>query len=68
MPIDRLTEQGVPYSLRDEDKVAFDDAKFTAEDELPSILVAPFTGDRGDIGAAIRWNKGKWTVSWPARS
>ena len=54
--------QGPGYYLREEDKVAFDDAKFKPGDEVPSILVAPFTGDRGDIAANIRWNKGQWTV------
>ena len=53
---------GTPYYLREEDKVAFDDAKFKPGDEVPSILVAPFTGDRGDISASIRWAKGKWTA------
>jgi hypothetical protein len=58
---------GVPakattYYLRDEDKVAFDDARFKPGDEVASIIVAPFTGDRGDISTAIRWNNGQWTV------
>ena len=53
---------GTPYYLRDEDKVAFDDSRFKPGDEVPSILVAPFTGDRGDISASIRWAKGKWTA------
>ena len=29
---------------------------------MASILVAPFTGDRGDIATAIEWNNGKWTA------
>jgi hypothetical protein len=54
--------QGTAYYVRDEDKVAFDDSRFKTGDEVASILVAPFTGDRGDIAAAIRWSKGQWTV------
>jgi hypothetical protein len=27
-----------------------------------TIVVAPFTGDRGDIAAAIKWTDGKWTA------
>jgi Ethylbenzene dehydrogenase. len=52
---------GGTYYLREEDKVAFDDGKFQAGDEVASILVAPFTGDRGEIAVAIKWAKGKWT-------
>jgi len=52
---------GGTYYLREEDKVAFDDAKFKPGDEVASILVAPFTGDRGDIAVAIKWAGGKWT-------
>jgi len=53
---------GSTYYLREEDKVAFDDSKFKAGDEVASILVAPFSGDRADISAHIAWNKGQWTV------
>jgi hypothetical protein len=53
---------GTTYYLREENKVAFDDAKFKAGDEVASIAVAPFVGDRGDVSANIAWNKGKWTV------
>lgn len=52
---------GGAYYLREEDKVAFDDSKFKAGDEVASILVAPFTGDRGEIAVAIKWASGKWT-------
>jgi hypothetical protein len=50
------------YYLRDEDKVPFDDGKFKPGDEVASIRVAPFTGDRGDISAHIAWKKGQWTM------
>jgi hypothetical protein len=54
--------KGGKYYLRAEDKVPFDDSKFKPGDEVASIIVAPFTGDRGDIATAISWKKGKWTV------
>ena len=54
--------KGGTYWLKPEDKVAFDDSKFKAGDEVASILVAPFTGDRGDIATNARWANGKWTV------
>jgi len=55
-------QPGGTYYLRQEEKVPFDDAKFKPGDEVASILVAPFTGDRGDIAAAIKWQDGKWTA------
>jgi Ethylbenzene dehydrogenase len=54
--------KGGTYYLKEEDKVPFDDSKFQTGDEVASILVAPFAGDRGDIAAAIKWNNGKWTA------
>jgi len=54
--------KGGTYYLKEEDKAPFDDSKFKAGDEVASILVAPFTGDRGDIAASIKWVKGKWTA------
>lgn len=54
--------KGGTYWIRDEDKVPFDDAKFKAGDEVASIVVAPFTGDRGDIRLGSKYEKGKWTL------
>ena len=55
---------GGTYWLKDADKVAFDDTKFKAGDEVASILVAPYQGDRGDIPAAMAWKDGKWTFAF----
>jgi hypothetical protein len=55
-------QKGGTYYLKEEDKVPFDDSKFKAGDEAASILVSPFTGDRGDIATAIAWKGGKWTA------
>jgi hypothetical protein len=55
-------KKGGTYYLRAEDKAAFDDSKFKAGDEVASILVAPFTGDRGDIATNIKWSKGTWSA------
>ena len=54
--------KGGSYYIKEEDKVPFDDSKFKPGDEAASILVAPFTGDRGDISTAIAWKGGKWTA------
>ncbi len=55
-------KKGGLYYIKEADKVAFDDSKFKAGDEVASIIVAPFTGDRGDIATAIGWKGGKWTA------
>lgn len=54
--------KGGTYWIKVEDKVAFDDAKFKAGDEVSSIIIAPFVGDRGDVAFASKWAKGKWTM------
>lgn len=54
--------KGGTYWLKVEDKVAFDDSKFVAADEVASIMVAPFTGDRGEIKTAIKYKDGKYIV------
>jgi len=51
-----------PYYILDSEKEAFDDSKYKPGDEVPGILVAPFTGDRGDIAAEATWENGVWTL------
>lgn len=51
-----------PYWIIDSEKEPFDDAKYKAGDEVPGIIVAPFTGDRGDISASVSWKDGVYTV------
>ncbi|TMG85571.1 MAG: hypothetical protein E6H74_04525, partial [Betaproteobacteria bacterium] len=59
----KAANKGGTYYLRAEDKVPFDDSKFVAGDEVASILVSRFTGDRGDIDAAIGYKDGTWTAA-----
>jgi hypothetical protein len=59
----KAANKGGTYWLRDDDKVAFDDGKFVAGDEVASILVSPFAGDRGDIDTKIAWKDGTWTAA-----
>jgi ethylbenzene dehydrogenase len=56
-------KKGGTYYLKEADKAPFDDSKFKPGDEVASIMVAPFSGDRGDIAAAISWKAGKWTAA-----
>lgn len=58
----KAANKGGTYWVKAEDKAPFDDAKFKTGDEVASILIAPFTGDRGDISVGAKWEKGKWTV------
>jgi hypothetical protein len=51
-----------PYWIVDAEKEPFDDSKYKAGDEVPGIIVAPFTGDRGDISAKSSWKDGVRTV------
>ena len=51
-----------PYWIVDSEKEPFDDSKYKAGDEVPGIVVAPFTGDRGDIGVKSSWKDGTYTL------
>jgi Ethylbenzene dehydrogenase len=51
-----------PYWIVDAEKEPFDDSKYKAGDEVPGIIVAPFTGDRGDIRASVGWKDGLYTI------
>ena len=53
-----------PYWIVDSEKEAFDDSKYKAGDEVPGIIVAPFTGDRGDIAAQHTYKDGVRTVEF----
>lgn len=51
-----------PYWILDAEKEPFDDSKYKAGDEVPGIVIAPITGDRGDISAKSAWQNGAWTI------
>jgi hypothetical protein len=51
-----------PYWIVDSEKEPFDDGKYKAGDEVPGIVVAPFTGERGNISAKGAWKDGVWTL------
>jgi hypothetical protein len=59
----KAANKGGSYYVRAEDKVPFDDSKFQAGDEVASIVVAKFTGDRGNIDTVIGWKDGTWTAA-----
>ncbi|MBV5263886.1 ethylbenzene dehydrogenase-related protein [Pinisolibacter aquiterrae] len=58
----QAANKGGTYWLREADKAPFDDSKYVAGDEVASILVEPFTGDRGVIKTSAKWKAGKWTI------
>ena len=51
-----------PFWIVDAEKEPFDNSKYKAGDEVPGIIVAPFTGDRGDISVKVSWKDGVYTV------
>jgi hypothetical protein len=56
-----------PYWILDSQKVPIDPARYRQGDEVPGIVVAPFTGDRGDITARSVHAGGRWTMEWTRR-
>ena len=48
------------YYIKDGEQVAFEDT-FQPGDEMPSYVVFPLKGDRGDIRVAYRWRDGRYT-------
>jgi hypothetical protein len=53
-----------PYWIVDSEKEAIDDSKYKAGDEVPGIIIAPFTGDRGDLAARYSYKDGVRTVEF----
>lgn len=53
---------GGTYWVVKGNEAPFDDGKFKAGDEVASIMIAPFEGDRGDIKLGAKWANGKWTA------
>lgn len=51
-----------PYWILDAEKEPLDDSKYRAGDEVPGIIVSPFTGDRGDIAAQSSYRDGVRTI------
>ena len=51
-----------PYWIVDAEKEPLDDSTYKAGDEVPGIIVAPFTGDRGDLPTTMVWKDGAWTI------
>lgn len=54
-----------PYWILDEKKAEITPAmKFNKGDEVPGVVVARFTGDRGDIAGKGVHSDGKWVLEW----
>jgi ethylbenzene dehydrogenase len=58
----KAANKGGTYYLLAEDKAPFDDSKFVPGDEVASIMVSKFEGDRGNIDTVIGWKNGTWTA------
>jgi hypothetical protein len=58
---------GAPGYILDNEKVALDKAALDALPAgtlLPGIIKSPIVGDRGDIAAGWKWEKGVWTIEF----
>lgn len=53
-----------PYWLLNNQKTLFNNSKYKAGDTVPSIIVAPIKGDRGDVAAKMLWKNGVWTYEF----
>jgi hypothetical protein len=53
--------QNDQYWILDNSKKPFID-NYKAGDQIAGIVVSPFMGPRGDIGAVAEWKNGQWTV------
>jgi hypothetical protein len=53
-----------PYWILNSQKVPFDDSQYRPGDEVPGFIVAPFTGDRGNISCRSTRENGVWTLEW----
>jgi hypothetical protein len=51
-----------PYWIVDSEKEPFDDSKYKAGDEVPGIIVAPFTGTVAISRSNPLWKDGAWTL------
>lgn len=58
----KAANKGGTYWVVKGNEAPFDDSKFKAGDEVASIMIAPFEGDRADIKAGVKWDNGVWTV------
>ena len=61
---DGAPRDGSPGYLLDAEKRPFDDSLFAEGDMVPSVVKAPFIGDRGNIGAGWQWQDGMWTLEF----
>jgi hypothetical protein len=50
------------YWMHHHEQVPFTAKTFAIGDQVPSIRLSPFAGDRGDILGSATWEKGRWTV------
>jgi hypothetical protein len=61
------TTTGAPGYILDSEKVEIDQAgldALPAGSYIPSIVKAPFTGDRGNLSAGWQWQDGVWTIEF----
>src|SRR5262249_51452747 len=58
----RANKPAPPYWIVDDEKEPFDDSKYKPGDEVPGIVVAPFTGACAQIAVKADWKEGVWPL------
>ena len=58
------SEENSIWWIRESEGIPYDEKldKYPVGALIPNIIIAPFQGDRGDIRAKGKWEKGYWTV------
>lgn len=60
----KTSEENATWWIRESEGVAYDEKldKYPVGALLPNIIVSPFQGDRADVKAKGKWEKGYWTL------
>jgi hypothetical protein len=64
LPINYLSRNWIWYGSNSYEPYKEENDTFPLGYRIPSILVAPILGDRGDVTASGRWRNGYWTVEF----
>ena len=60
----KTSEENAVWWIRESEGIPYDEKldKYPVGALIPNIIIAPFKGDRGDVHAKGKWEKGYWTL------
>jgi len=67
IPVHRVARYWLEYGTSTYEPYDPENDTFSIGARVPALLVAPTTGDRGDVTARGRWSNGVWTVELSRR-